>query len=350
MPRRQTFPSVHAVDNTVPVPPKLWKQVSQRLTFLQHPFGTVPIYLVSPDTIDRLSSPDHWELDPGCLRRVFADLRDRVRQAVQKKEDVDIGRFIDGLLKECQRRRPVLLGCYVADASTVGFGGSGAVHTVEQAAEAALKVRLSFPRGPAIFLCPDRIFSYPNGHLVFQIVLIHELVHAYQGTTFWARGASSKTWGRVIEESLANAVTFWHFQAQERPAVAAFMTSQPAEYAAYVYWLGLTGDGRDRRAETRLLKEVLMAWREGPNGTWPLLWTEWYWWWRRHPFWFEWFEAVGPLAIYGGTPLEWVAMRELGRILNPGEMRDLIDRRQDRVIEDGLALLAVRILAEVIPG
>ncbi len=47
-------------------------------------------------------------------------------------------------------------------------------------------------------------------------------------------------------------------------------------------------------------------------------------------------------------PLERLALRELGRTLEPDKFQVLTKRRGSQVSEDGLSLLALRILAEII--
>ncbi|MEO0225158.1 MAG: hypothetical protein ABIL76_08730 [candidate division WOR-3 bacterium] len=43
--------------------------------------------------------------------------------------------------------------------------------------------------------------------------------------------------GRVIEESLANAIAFIHFKGYERNVISEFINNQPVEYQGCYFWL-----------------------------------------------------------------------------------------------------------------
>ena len=92
-----------------------------------------------------------------------------------------------------------------------------------------------YPAGEVIFICPERIYRHEKPELLFQKVVIHELAHAFVGGERYED--YERGYGRVIEESLANAVALSHFRRKETPALKAFIATQPPEYRGCYFWM-----------------------------------------------------------------------------------------------------------------
>jgi hypothetical protein len=107
-------------------------------------------------------------------------------------------------------------------------------------------------QAPAIFLCCERIVDWASRvgvshHLVMDKVYYHELGHGVMDTL--PDGAPNpyfETWGRIVEESLANAIAYRCFKGKEALWVQRLIQDQPAEYLGYasachfaVIWLNL---------------------------------------------------------------------------------------------------------------
>lgn len=105
----------------------------------------------------------------------------------------------------------------------------------------------------AIFVCPERVdewskkigITFINSGIkqdifgtLFQKVAIHELAHAFmdRGQNKWNEYLNNPCY-RIVEESLANAVLYTHFNPVESVTVSKAISEQPLEYRGYVYWL-----------------------------------------------------------------------------------------------------------------
>jgi hypothetical protein len=94
-------------------------------------------------------------------------------------------------------------------------------------------------QAPAIFLCCERIVDWASRvgvshHLVMDKVYYHELGHGVMDTL--PDGAPNpyfETWGRIVEESLANAIAYRCFKGKEALWVQRLIQDQPAEYLGY---------------------------------------------------------------------------------------------------------------------
>lgn len=130
-------------------------------------------------------------------------------------------------------RVTVATGLYISHldgakkASELARGSAGAAEGLEA---------LRGHQGPAIFLCPERIVSWASRegvspHLVADKVYYHELAHALMDTGPTPYG---ELWGCVVEEGLANWVTFHRFRGKEARLVQRLIQGQPAEYQTYL--------------------------------------------------------------------------------------------------------------------
>lgn len=252
MPSRPSF-TLYSIDNQKEVHPNLPTRAYKRLTFLQSYMRSVPIFLVGEDTIDALYHTDRTGINPHCLKdKLLNDTK------IFHQSDI-LWRFIAE--SDCCSYKLSPLGLYVYKLSEAEQ--QDLINKVSPKEEKKREEMAPFLKGPAIFLCPDRIFkdsSNGDEELIFEAVLIHELVHAYKPDFFWSRDFYQQEWGRLIEESLANAISLLHFRPEEQKPLEDFMKRQPLEYAAYDYWLA-----EGYLVNTYVSQEapaILEAWRE----------------------------------------------------------------------------------------
>jgi len=213
------------VDSGVKVPANIWDKVGGRLTYLATAYTNVPIYLVNPDTMDKIKPPETG-YDPECVKRSMEKVSDVINRDLEEREKIrgpedyrrrhaeTIERAWE-MLSECRGITYSMVGVYTEDSPTIRE------HTSENESR-------------AIFICPERIYNsnHSKPDIVFQFVVLHELAHGYQGMCKYY----SKDWGKVIEESLANAVAYSHFEEKEKNAILEHISQQPCEYKGYTFW------------------------------------------------------------------------------------------------------------------
>lgn len=322
---------VQNIDSQVHVPDHVWDRAARRLTYLQGPLHQVPIYLVSPETIDRFSDIIQAKgTDRECYARTRKILQERLKDFDPRT--TSIANLTEALYQDC-RRKIDLLALYLPEIAAFLF---------------RFPSPPSIARGPAILICPEKILTKNHGELLFQKVLIHELVHAYRGVEGWKPW--EKEWRCVIEESLANAIAYIHFTPRERPILAAFMARQPAEYAAYTFWM--------RWKSREEFHAILKKWREGPDG-WPessLLFyflrtrsidiNELYWLMRHYRERFFFFDLYLPLhSLWSLLALEAL----FKQVEDHSKIEYMLHRKSsEEIYQEGLALLADDILGEVV--
>jgi len=217
------------VDSGVKVPANIWDKVGGRLTYLATPYTNVPIYLVNPSTMDKIRPPE-MGYNPECVKRSMKDVREVIKReremeklrewktgerAVVREPEVDAVERTWQILSECKGMTYPTVGVYTEDSPTIR----------EYTSEKETR---------AIFICPERIYNsnHSKPDIMFQFVVIHELAHAYHGMCMYY----SNDWGKVIEESLANAVAYAHFKKKEKNAILEHISQQPCEYKGYTFW------------------------------------------------------------------------------------------------------------------
>jgi len=193
---------------------------------------SIPVFLVNEKQIDTLYPPrSRRALDPECVRELL--------QEISKEREID---FIFERLKRCEEKgwekyeKVVAVGLYINPKSkgklVLGLGDSSVL--THQAYDAFLQ-----HDGPAIFLCCERIMDWANSlgvshHLVMDKVYYHELGHAIMDTLpMDAPDPYLEQWGRIVEESLANAIAYRCFKGKEARWVQKLIQTQPAEYLGY---------------------------------------------------------------------------------------------------------------------
>lgn len=203
----------------------------------------IPVYLVNEAQMDRLYPPERRRFFPEePLRRRLRELREREplddEDPFAPLEDLD--RWGEDLWHRV--KDVVAVGLYVRG-SAMGAQGRAFRQEVlllgeeeartEEAEEAFLD-----HEGPAIFLCPERVVGWAEEKdvrvaLVQDKVYYHELGHALMDTADPYPDPYGESWGRVVEESLANLVAWRRFQGQEAAWVAQLIQDQPPEYRGY---------------------------------------------------------------------------------------------------------------------
>ncbi len=210
---------------------------------------SIPVFLVNKEQMDILSPPEFQKaLDPECVRRELVSFVERHGEVKSEEEEEKINSFLERL-KRCEEegwakyKEVVAVGLYLYlgrhnryDASfkesVLSLGDSSVLKP--QAENAFLQ-----HDKPAIFLCCERIINKANQvgishHLVMDKVYYHELGHAIMDTL--PVGVSNpyhEIWGRIVEESLANAIAYRCFKGKEARWVERLIQTQPAEYLGY---------------------------------------------------------------------------------------------------------------------
>jgi len=247
----------------------IWNKIYGRLTYLTPVYERVPIYLVDEATMDRIHPPER-SLSMDILKERLPGIMDRLKEEAERMREEELPRWasiIEERLNACFTSQMSALGVYFHDfqpqpelADDMGkILERMAIHNEYKNGEVkddVLAQHPHFPAGEVIFICPERIYRHEKPELLFQKVVIHELAHAYvQGkrSEDYRRG-----YGRVIEESLANAVALSHFRKKETPALKAFIATQPPEYRGCYFWID------DISSNDVFMRYHLEQWRNRP--------------------------------------------------------------------------------------
>lgn len=249
--------------------------------FLANPWQSTPVYLVDEALMDILFPPrDRLTLDVERIRDILASHDPRRASPDDAPREQD--RRDDTSLADMWKR---LDECTVASSNPfVAWGvycnNLGAGHL------AAIKARADrdIDNRPSIFLCGERILGRAERAsiggaarakafgVLLRKVLYHELAHAFIDSVSASYGTS---WGRVIEESLCNAIARTRFnKVADIALITQVMAEQPIEYAAHVYWQSM---GREERRSARVWGEWTRKTSSWPD-LWP--WSESEWWYR----------------------------------------------------------------------
>jgi len=205
------------------------------------------VFLVNEEQMDTLRPPEFCKaLDPECVRGLLQERR----RLLQERSEVREPDFLFERLRRCEEegwakyKKVVAVGLYLNlersshyddsfKKSVLNLGDSSVL--TPQAEDAFLQ-----HDEPAIFLCCERIMNWANSvgvshHLVMDKVYYHELGHAIMDTLpIGAPNPYKEIWGRIVEESLANAIAYRCFNRKEKRWVERLIQTQPAEYLGYV--------------------------------------------------------------------------------------------------------------------
>lgn len=212
---------------------------------------SIPVLLVNKDQMDCLCPPE---------KRKFLN-PDRAKEILDAQRDKNHGEDLwEKLESACddemwnRYQRTAALGLYhrgpLSDAKSLvekgNFDGEGSGPDSEDSTVLAGLRGLS---GPFIALCCERISAHARSHSVaygtaLACVYYHELGHALMDTAAAGKDPYSELWARVLEESLANAISISCFSGTERAQTAQLTKEQPLEYRGWPYTV-TTGKGRD---------------------------------------------------------------------------------------------------------
>ncbi|WP_024119822.1 hypothetical protein [Thermus thermophilus] len=205
----------------------------------------IPVYLVNEAQMDRLYPPERRRFFPEePLRRRLRELRERDpwddEDPFAPLEDLD--RWGEDLRNWNRVKDVVAVGLYVRG-SAMGAQGRDFRQEVlrlgeEEARTEGAEEAFLDHEGPVIFLCPERVVGWAEEKgvrvaLVQDKVYYHELGHALMDTADPYPDPYGESWGRVVEESLANLVAWRRFRGQEAAWVARLIQDQPPEYRGY---------------------------------------------------------------------------------------------------------------------
>lgn len=249
--------------------------------FLSEVWRKTPVYLVDAPLLDAIYPPEKRPvLYEECLRKRIKgpDPVDERKPEAEDAANNDYGtKKFWNRLEECwtEERRSPLVACYKQELT---FKERQLIKSMSGRA---------ISDHPSVFVSADRILSWSESLAVlpakglkcFKVMLAwivcHELAHAYMKTPVTRYGT---VWGRINEESLANAIAYSRFSSPgDRGIVTRAIAQQPLEYRAYVYWIEYSKN---------TIRTYAGAWKD-PNsiGLDELLeWqTQYFWYWRRVP-------------------------------------------------------------------
>jgi len=170
----------------------------------------VPVYLVNEQTMDRLYPPQkRILLDEECLKEFL----NRREEGINEEN-------LEEVFDKCSREtksKAIAVGLYMRNIPDWLYN------------------QFNDLKEPAIFICPERCISWGNSlnipaGFVFTKVLFHEYAHAYLDVN---RGSDyyNTSWGKIIEESLANYIAYSRFKSNKDKAnVIKLISDQPLEY------------------------------------------------------------------------------------------------------------------------
>jgi len=230
---------------------------------------SLPVFLVNPNQMDMLYPREYRRaLDPEQIRKLLQE--EALREAQKREREQETGEwrerreeepnFFDRLQRSEEDQigwskysEVILVGLYLHLERCDQNFRSGVLRRGDSNAQTA-EAENAFlnHQAPAIFLCCERIVDWASRlgishHLVMDKVYYHELGHAIMDTL--PDGAPNpylESWGRTVEESLANAIAYRCFKGKEALWVQRLIQDQPAEYLGYasachfaVIWLNL---------------------------------------------------------------------------------------------------------------
>ncbi|WP_347240208.1 hypothetical protein [Thermus sp.] len=246
----------------------------------------LPVFLVSEAQMDHLYPPERRRFFPERpLRERLRALRERGpgeegEDPFAPLEDLERGEDLWGGVKEV-----VAVGLYVREAPERPVK-ERVLHLGEEGARTGEEEEAYLDHaGPAVYLCPERVVAWADREgvpvpLVQDTVYYHELGHALMDTADFFPDPYQESWGRVVEESLANLVAFRRFRGREAARVARLIRDQPPEYRGYA-------------AAAAFPETFPLFPRE--------VWEEWWWRYRRFPWRLRRVLEEAPWTVYGSS-------------------------------------------------
>ncbi len=225
-----TVLTIKNINSKIAVNRNMNKKAIAKMGFLNSIVSDVPVFLVNEQLMDQISPPKKG-LNRECVREILS-------HAFKSSDNngLDEGYFSDeevekvdgtwGKMEECRKVLYPSIGVYM-----------------NSVMPALVNKYTTFKiSGRAIFICPERVKANSSSKSfddIFLAVLFHEFVHAYISGGY----SSLKYYEQVIEESLADAISFSRFTDKtELFNVSKFLSDpgRPAEYTGYVYWTELS--------------------------------------------------------------------------------------------------------------
>lgn len=235
------------------------------LGFLTNTFDNTPVYLVCPDTMDKIYPPrKRICLNRECVEKMLKKLADEKKanegafDRSRKEEGTSTGsKRITEANREDSRTRREMDEKETEDKREEDIWdkiGECARKTVSKTIAIGVYVEnptvVNVEQRPSVFICNERVEDIGNDMIargsyepkdyglcfknLFSAVFLHELTHAYIKTPM---SIYSKPWGKLIEESLCNAVAYRQIKNwKARSMLSRFFLSQPLEYTGYSYF------------------------------------------------------------------------------------------------------------------
>ncbi len=220
------------LNSSITPPDATTEYLLTNINFIFHTWRKTPCYLIDPDLMDFLYPPQkRLSINEECAREILDRPFHDFHEILMTWEH---------LPQKCLTEKHsyiVATGIYMQQ---LGSHESEEIRTI---------TGHDLQRGPMIFLCPERIYSWAGkvqeylpipaleeiSIVLFVKVYLHELAHA-----FMDGGQSSGNYpGLFIEESLANAMAFSCFRKPRETAILKTAISmQPPEYRGFDTWLG----------------------------------------------------------------------------------------------------------------
>ena len=213
--------------------------VGSKTKVLVNEFFSVSVYLVSPQTMDRIYPPERREfLNPECIKEVLNFFDDKLSNSDVWNEITD--KFFCRL-EECKKKSSKF--------APVGVYFSSIPEGVSEEIQNSYGIQIHPKRG--IFICPERIQNlvlkvqrdFPNFdnkrgfRFLFAKVYLHELAHAFMDNG--EPKSKSEWWERLIEESLANALAYQELRPSKINNVVfkKIVSEQPLEYQGWIQFV-----------------------------------------------------------------------------------------------------------------
>lgn len=235
------------------------------LGFLANTFDNTPVYLVCPDTMDKIYPPrKRICLNRECVEKMLKKLADEKKanegafDRSRKEEGTSTGsKRITEANREDSRTRREMDEKETEEKREEDIWdkiNECAQETVSKTIAIGVYVEnptvVNVEQRPSVFICNERVDDIGNDMIargsyqpkdyglcfknLFSAVFLHELTHAYIKTP---SSIYSKTWGKLIEESLCNAVAYRQIKNwKARSMLSRFFLSQPIEYTGYSYF------------------------------------------------------------------------------------------------------------------
>lgn len=252
-------------DSQIKITNDIENYVISALGFLANTFDNTPVYLVCPDTMDKIYPPrKRICLNRECVEKMLKKLADEKKanegafDRSRKEEGTSTGskRITEANREDCRTRREM------DEKETEDKREEDIWDKINECAQEtvsktiAIGVYVENPtvvnveQRPSVFICNERVDDIGNDMIargsyepkdyelcfknLFSAVFLHELTHAYIKTP---SSIYSKTWGKLIEESLCNAVAYRQIKNwKARSMLSRFFLSQPLEYTGYSYF------------------------------------------------------------------------------------------------------------------